>query len=305
MTGKGKETAERGPASWNATLYDTKHDFVWKYGSELITLLAPQPGEHILDLGCGTGHLSALIAEAGAQVVGVDRSKEMIDAARKAYPEEQAARPLKQSEISNLKFENPGPQFEALKLNSEMTGLQSEISNLKFEIADAVHLTFENEFDAVFSNAALHWIHEPAAVLRGVHKALRPGGRFVAEFGGKGNVATIIRAMDEALAHGQPPRPGKIHPWYFPSPGEYAAILEAEGFEVRWITLFNRPTSLSDGEAGLRNWIVMFCSDYLTGLNQAQREAFFVRVEDAVRPELFRNREWVADYRRLRLMAEK
>jgi ubiquinone/menaquinone biosynthesis C-methylase UbiE len=272
-----RNQGQKTSAAWNATLYDTKHDFVWKYGSDLIALLAPQPGERILDLGCGTGHLSAQIAETCAQVVGVDRSEEMIDAARKAYMEGQIARPWKQSQISNLKF----------------------------EIADAVHLPFENEFDAVFSNAALHWIHEPAAVLRGVHRALRPGGRFVAEFGGRGNVSKIVAAMDDMLIQVQSPHAGKVHPWYFPSPGEYSVLLEAEGFEVRWITLFDRPTVLSDGESGLRNWIVMFCSDYLTGLDEARREGFLARVEDALRPKLFRSGEWVADYRRLRVMAVK
>jgi trans-aconitate methyltransferase len=106
-------------AEWHANLYDAKHAFVWKYGADLVPLLAPQAGERILDIGCGTGHLTAQIANSGARVLGIDRSPEMVRAARHAYP------------------------------------------NLQFEVADARDLRFQDEFDAVFSNAALHWILEP------------------------------------------------------------------------------------------------------------------------------------------------
>src|SRR5437868_5307298 len=71
---------------WNPALYDGKHSFVWKYGASLLELLAPQPGERILDLGCGTGHLTAQIAEAGAEVIGIDAAAAMIEEARRAYP---------------------------------------------------------------------------------------------------------------------------------------------------------------------------------------------------------------------------
>src|ERR1700736_448812 len=110
------EPSQEKRPDWNANLYDAKHAFVWKFGADLLPLLAPRPGERILDIGCGTGHLTAQIAESGAQVVGVDRSQEMVAAARKAYP------------------------------------------NLQFEVADARKLPYQGEFDAVFSNATLHWI---------------------------------------------------------------------------------------------------------------------------------------------------
>jgi trans-aconitate methyltransferase len=254
---------EPAPAPWNANLYDAKHDFVWKYGSDVVSLLAPQPGERILDLGCGTGHLTAQIVESGARVVGVDQSPEMILAARQAYPK------------------------------------------LKFEVADARELTFRGEFDAVFSNAVLHWIHEPVQVIQGVRRALRPGGRFVAEFGGKGNIEKVKRAMDDALAQVRASTPGELNPWYYPSISEYATLLEENGFEVRFITLFDRPTGLADGEAGLRNWIVMFSSVYLLGLDTKKRETFLRKVEDRLRSDLFRDGQWWADYRRLRLVAVK
>jgi trans-aconitate methyltransferase len=258
---------ERGlhgdPAEWNANLYDAKHGFVWKYGSDVVSLLAPKAGECILDLGCGTGHLTAQIAESGARVVGVDQSGEMIEAARKAYPK------------------------------------------LKFEVADARELKFDEEFDAVFSNAVLHWIHEPVRVIEGVRRALRPGGRFVAEFGGKGNIEKMKRAFDDVRAHVKGSTAGEINLWYYPSVSEYATLLEGNGFEVRFITLFDRPTGLADGDAGLRNWIAMFGSAYLDGLDAKKREIFLRKVEDHLRPELFRDGQWWADYRRLRLVAVK
>ena len=250
-------------AKWNANLYEDKHAFVWKYGAELLPLLAPQSSERILDIGCGTGHLTAQIAESGARVVGVDRSAEMVNAARKAYP------------------------------------------MLQFEVLDARKLPYHNEFNAVFSNATLHWIREPELVIRSVQNALRPEGRFVAEFGGKGNIRKMQSAFDQALVELHAAAQVKFNPWYYPSVSEYGTLLEKNGLEVRLITLFDRPTPLADGEAGMRNWITMFGSDYTTKLHPEWRESFIRRVEELLRPGLFRDGQWWADYRRLRFCAWK
>jgi len=257
------EPLKEPKADWNANLYEAKHAFVWKYGADLLPLLGPQSGERILDIGCGTGHLTAQIAESGARVVGVDRSPEMVNAARNAY------------------------------------------RNLQFEVMDARDLPYHNEFDAVFSNATLHWIREPERVIRSVQNALRPGGRFVAEFGGKGNIRKMQSAFDQALVELHAAARVEINPWYYPSVSEYATLLEEDGLEVRFITLFDRPTPLADGEAGMRNWITMFGSDYTAKLHPESRESFIQRVGELLRPELFRDGQWWADYRRLRFSAWK
>jgi trans-aconitate methyltransferase len=245
---------------WDAALYDGRHAFVYEYGRELAALLDPGPGERILDLGCGTGHLTQAIADAGAEVVGLDASADMVECARREHP------------------------------------------GLTFVEADARAFALEPAFDAIFSNAALHWIGEPGTVAARVAAHLRPGGRFVAEFGGKGNVATMLAALEGAAR--DVARQAFANPWYFPALGEYAAVLEGAGLEVRFATLFDRPTRLDDGERGLAAWVAMFLPPAALGdLDEAQRGAVVARAAQMLRPALFRDGAWYADYRRLRVVA--
>ena len=243
---------------WNPKLYDDRHAFVWRHGAALIDLLAPRPGEVVLDLGCGTGHLTAQIADAGASVLGVDSSAEMIAEARQAYPA------------------------------------------LAFEVGDARHLILDGRFDAVFSNAVLHWVTEPDLAAAGIARALKPGGRFVAEFGGRGNVQAIMTALHTAVEQVVGEAVGS--PWYYPSVGEYAGLLERHGLEVTSATLFERPTPL-DGPDGLRRWVEMFGGAFLAHIPSERRGEFLALVEDAARPHQYRDGGWVADYRRLRVVA--
>jgi trans-aconitate methyltransferase len=247
---------------WNAGLYDAKHAFVWEKAKGAVELLAAKSGERILDLGCGTGMLTAEIAACGAHVVGVDRSAEMIDEARKKFPA------------------------------------------IQFEVCDARALPFSDEFDAVFSNAALHWIPEAELVIQGVACALKPGGRFVAEFGGKGNVQHVVISIETALAEFGISTDG-ANPWYYPSVAEYASLLEKHSLEVREAALFERPTKLEDGERGLELWITMFGETFLQRVPPNQRNNFLRAVERAARSTLWKGDHWELDYRRLRIAAWK
>jgi trans-aconitate 2-methyltransferase len=248
------------PTRWDTGLYDEKHAFVWRHGASVVELLAPRAGERILDLGSGTGHLTARIAEAGAEVVGIDASSEMVAEARRLYP------------------------------------------RLRFEVADARDFNFPEPFDAVFSNAVLHWIQEPERAIACVRRALRPAGRFVAEFGGRGNVRAIVAAL--AGAAGSIGLETWEHPWYFPGIAEYAGLLERAGLEVTDAALFDRPTPL-EGEEGMRHWVAMFAGALLDRVPPDDREGFFGRVEEALRPSLHRDGGWFADYRRLRIVARR
>jgi len=251
-----------GAEKWDAELYDAKHAFVWEKAKGLVELLAAKPGERILDLGCGTGSLTAEIAASGAEVVGVDRSPEMILEAGKKFPE------------------------------------------LRFDVCDARALPFSREFDAVFSNAALHWIPEAEGVVEGVARALRPGGRFVVEFGGKGNVGNVVAALETALTR-LGISPDGANPWFNPSIAGYASLLEKHGIEVREAALFERPTELEDGERGFATWVTMFGASFLDRVPEPKRPQFLQEVERAARRALWKSDHWELDYRRLRIAAWK
>jgi ubiquinone/menaquinone biosynthesis C-methylase UbiE len=266
ITDGGSAIAElEGPmssAKWDAGLYDAKHSFVWERAKGVMELLSPQPGERILDVGCGTGALSADIAATAAEIVGVDRSEEMIQEARRKYPA------------------------------------------LRFEVCDARALSFSNEFDAVFSNATLHWMPDAEPVVRGISRALRPGGRLVAEFGGKGNVRSVVEAFETALHKLRIPVDG-ANPWFYPSIAEYSSLLEKHGLEVREAALFARPTKLEDGERGFETWVTMFGAAFLERVPEPHRADFLRFAEQAARPGLWKSDHWELDYRRLRVAAWK
>ena len=244
--------------TWDPERYARNARFVSDYGETLVEILAPEPHEHILDLGCGDGPLTDKIAGRAKCVVGIDASHEQVEAAR--------ARGL-----------------------------------------DACHgdghdLAFEAEFHAVFSNAALHWMLEPDQVIAGVWRALKPGGRFVAEMGGANNVGRILAALLAALD--QRGLDGRAAvPWYFPSPEAYRAKLEAQGFRVLSIEHYERPTALPGPMA---DWLETFAESFLALVPEDERRAFCGEVSSVLEDTLCDGQGcWWADYVRLRFHAVK
>ena len=167
---------------------------------------------------------------------------------------------------------------------------------------DGHALPFRNEFDAVFSNAALHWMKNPEAVIDGVWRALRPGGRFVAEMGGAGNVQIIVRALQAALARRGIDGEARL-PWVFPTPAQYAGWLARRGFRLDRILHFARPTVLPTAMA---DWLETFAESFIHDLPAAERAAVRAEVAEATAKPLRRDDGvWVADYVRLRFAATK
>lgn len=255
---------------WNVELYDQQHAFVSKYGASLIELLQPQRDEKILDLGCGTGDLANQLFLKGCDVTGIDASQEMIDEATEKYP---------------------GIRF--LCTDARDFDLREETGSKTIR------------FDAVFSNAALHWIKDPDAVLSRVFIHLKPGGRFVAEFGAKGNVDKMIKAIRRVLSVHNFTKQAAIVNWYYPSVGEYANKLEQDGFRIRFIESYDRPTILKDTENGIVKWLEMFGDGFFKGIEDSEKSRLLHEIQDCLYDDLFQQDKWVADYRRLRFWAVK
>lgn len=243
---------------WSPEQYAKNARFVSDLGMPVVSLLDPHAGERILDVGCGDGPLTKKLVELGCEVVGVDASPAMVEAAK------------------------------ALGLD--------------VHVMDGQALRFTNEFDAVFSNAALHWMKQADAVIAGVWRALKPSGRFVGECGGDGNTATVLRALTAALQQ----RGLDFHslsPWYFPSLEEYRGKLEAQGFAVNSIALIPRPTPLP---GSLVAWLETFAQSFLAPLPVGERPRFLAEVEDGCRSALCdAEGKWSVDYVRLRFSATK
>ncbi len=242
--------------TWDPEQYARNARFVSDLGLPVVDLLAPQPRERILDLGCGDGALTAKLAALGCEVIGVDSSPAQVAAAGKL--------------------------------------------GLDARVMDAQALDFDAEFDAVFTNAVLHWIPRADAVIAGVRRALRPGGRFVGEFGGQGNIQAIVAALYAALRR-RGIDPTALNPWYYPGDAEYRARLEAHGFRVRSITLIPRPTPQPGDVSG---WLETFAGAFLSAVPAEDRPTLIAELREALRPALCNaDGTWVVDYVRLRFVA--
>ena len=244
---------------WNPDTYAEHARFVSELGAPVADLLAPQPGERILDIGCGDGVLTERFRTAGCVVVAIDSSPEQVWAALER--------------------------------------------GLDARIIDAREIAFLAEFDAVFSNAVLHWIREGHdRVIAGVWRALRPGGRFVGELGGAGCVASIREAFGAAL-RARDIDVRTVDPWYFPVADQYRGRLESQGFAVDSIQHFPRPTPLP---GDVTHWLELFAQPFLAAVTDDERLALLEEVRARLEPRL-RNADgvWVVDYVRLRFAARR
>jgi trans-aconitate 2-methyltransferase len=247
---------------WDSTLYDTKHSFVSKYGEDVARLLNPQQDEIILDAGCGTGDLTAIIAASGAIVEGIDLSKEMIEQAKEKFPE------------------------------------------ISFKIASITEYEKPEFYDAIFSNATLHWILDKEKAIQKMFENLKYGGRLVLEMGGKNNVREIISAISKALKKQGLGERILNRQWYFPSIGEYSTLLEAQGFRVEYAMDFNRETELKSKD-GIKDWIKMFGKDFFEGLDKTTIDSVLTEIQTSLFATRYYNNKWYADYKRLRIVATK
>lgn len=244
--------------TWCAEGYDKNARFVSDLGGPVVGLLRARPGERILDLGCGDGVLTKRLQDSGCEVVGIDSSPELIQA--------------------------------ALRL-----GLNVSVQN-------AYEIDFRQEFDAVFSNAVLHWLKDADRVIHNVFRALRPGGRFVAECGGDKCCLTIQTALVTELE-----RRGydgwAANPWYFPTTEDYEGRLAKAGFTVAYIEIIPRPTPLPGDMSG---FLETFAGSFVSALPPSDRQKYLDDVRDRLKPLLCgADGAWTADYTRLRFEAFK
>ncbi|EEA96818.1 class I SAM-dependent methyltransferase [Pseudovibrio sp. JE062] len=242
--------------NWNAQQYLKHAAYVPDFGQDALELLSVEPGEIILDLGCGEGTLAAQIQNRGALVTGIDTAEDILR--------------------------------------------QADEKGIKTLLMSGEKLEFENEFNAVFSNAALHWMQDYKGVIRGVVKALKPGGRFVGEMGCDRNCRIIRSAMENVFAENRDFGPYKS-PWIFPSPKTYMHALKEAGFSLTYHTEIERRTPL---ETGMKGWLELFTGSLTEELSEAHKKRFYKETIKRLKPDLYsKENGWEADYVCMRFAA--
>jgi len=199
-----------------------------------------------------------------------------------------------------------GAHVIGLDASSEMIKeAKAKYADIEFVVKDAKDFSFEVPFDAIFSNAALHWIKPAEAVIESVWHNLKPQGRFIAELGGKGNVQLVIDAIGEVLTGLHGIDANQLNPWYFPSIAEYSTLLESQGFRVVYASHFDRPTIMPDEEKGLTHWLKGFAWPFFQSMTSEDREYAYCKIIDKLKPSLYMDGAWHIDYKRLRIAAIK
>lgn len=199
-----------------------------------------------------------------------------------------------------MEIEKYGSKVIAVDLSEDMVARAKE-KGLDAHVMSVTELLYVDAFDAVFSNAVLHWVKESDLAVKNIYKALKSSARLVAEFGGHGNVHHIAEAMSEVFT--RHPEYGVFdNPWYFPTVEEYTEILENNGFEVKYIECIPRPTPIDD----IANWLTVFTNGVTEHLSLEQKEQFRFEVREILKEKIYSDDEgWVADYVRLRVEAVK
>jgi 2-isopropylmalate synthase len=199
-----------------------------------------------------------------------------------------------------LEIENCGAKVTCVDLSEDMVN-KSNAKGLNAKVMNVTDMPFKEVFDAIFSNAMLHWVKEHELAVANIYRALKKGGRFVAEFGGEGNVHYIIEAMREVF--NRHPEYGKFDDfWFFPSTEEYQNMLEKQGFEVTYIERIPRPTPIDD----IANWLAVFSNGVTENLTQEEQDIFRDEVREILKSKIYSQKEgWVADYVRIRVEAFK
>ncbi|MCD4758332.1 MAG: 2-isopropylmalate synthase [Arcobacteraceae bacterium] len=243
--------------SWDPNRYKKHASFVSDLAMPVVELLNPQENENILDLGCGEGTLALEIKKSGADVIGVDLSKNMVE--------------------------------------------KTKTKGIDAFVMSATSLDFENQFDAIFSNAVLHWVKDSEIAIQKINKALKKDARFVAEFGGYGNIQNLMIAMEKVFNNN--PSWGEFNsPWIFPKDTEYKELLEKNGFKVDYIELIQRPTQIDD----ITNWLDVFANGITENLSAEEKIKFKEEVTKLLKPIQYNEKDgWSADYVRLRVKAVK